>query len=72
MTEVSVGQEKSAVLVEDLRYLGKFLRLRVAHIFKEALSHDDIKPLVAEPDGTLKKVASMRFGAGLCTAISIP
>ena len=72
MIEVNVGHDEQAVLVQELRYLGKLLRLELSDIFEYALSEYDIELLSSNRMGASRKSASIRFGAGCWIAMSMP
>jgi hypothetical protein len=57
MTKIPVRHDESAVLVQEPRYLRKFLRLEVSYILEDALGGDDVEALVTEPDRRVKEVS---------------
>jgi hypothetical protein len=65
MAEIYIRHDECAVLVQEPRYLGELLGLEVARILEETLGQDDVESLVAEPDGTFKKVTLHQIGRRL-------
>jgi hypothetical protein len=56
MIEVYVRHDKYTTVVQELRYLGELLGLELSHIFKDALSEDDVEALIAELNRRLNEI----------------
>jgi hypothetical protein len=57
VAKVDVRHDKYTGVVQDPRYLSKFLGLEAPHIFKNALGDDDVEALITKPDRGLKEIS---------------
>ena len=57
MAEVNIRHDKYTVVIQELRYFGEFLGLKVPHILKKTLGNNDVEALVIEPNWRLKEVS---------------
>ena len=65
MVEVNVRHDKYTTVVQEPRYFGEFLSLKVSHVFKNALGEDDVKALIIKPDWRLKEVSLNQIWRGV-------
>jgi hypothetical protein len=56
MVEVDVRADKYTAVIQEPRYLREHPGLKVPHIFKNALGHDDVEALIGKRNRRLKKV----------------
>ena len=50
MVEVNVRHNKYPAVVQEPRYFGEFLHLKVSHVFENALGEDNVEALINKAD----------------------